>query len=220
MYNNISILHQMNPLNKIIMFLLFIIMLFNNNIYLLMILIILVIYMIIISKIPIKLFINIIINFKLLFIITISITIIFNYYLSLIILIKLLLSIIYLNIILNTTSKSSLLKGIENLLYPLSLLNINIYKISIYIISIIEQSNNIIKSQASRGLDYSTSNLIDKTKILLNIISLIKKKNKINDIMKVRLYNNMIKRSNYINNNFSIFDIKMIILHIGLLLVF
>ena len=220
MYNNISILHQMNPLNKIIMFLLFIIMLFNDNIYLLIILIILVIYMIIISKIPIKLFINIIINFKLLFIITISITIIFNYYLSLIILIKLLLSIIYLNIILNTTSKSSLLKGIENLLYPLSLLNINIYKISIYIISIIEQSNNIIKSQASRGLDYSTSNLIDKTKILLNIISLIKKKNKINDIMKVRLYNNMIKRSNYINNNFSIFDIKMIILHIGLLLVF
>lgn len=90
---------------------------------------------------------------------------------------------------------------------------------------IFEQAEKIIKSQASRGIDFRHANIKGKviaiTSMMVPMFVLASNRSEmVADVMEVRLYNNAMKRTNYRTNKWSKFDENMILLHFGLLLYF
>lgn len=231
-YNIKSAIHNMNPTSKIICTLVFLAStLLASTPQILGILALLMLFIIILSRIPIKLFINQVFSLRYLIIFLIAIYYFtgqpLNELISLIS--KLILIVMYTAILTLTTKPTEITTGLEEFLAPLTIIKIPIASMALmislalrFIPTILEQARRILKSLAARGIDYYNSGF--KTKIkAINILLIpmfilsFKRADQLADAMDVRLYNYDKKRTNYNAKNWGITDYVIIVLHIGVL---
>ena len=144
---------------------------------------------------------------------------------------KLVLFILYSQVMLYTTKSNDITYGLESLLSPLKTFNINVSSIALtislalrFIPTIFIESDKVIKSQISRGLNLNgkISQKCDKIiSIIFPIFDLsLKRGENISHILDMRLYKVNGKRSRYKNNSVSINDEISLIIHILLIFLF
>lgn len=229
-----SKIHKMNSISKIVCLLLFLVLLFIDDIILLGLLTILTLIMMILSKIPLKLYLKSISGLKILFIFLILIALIFHdsWYIMITSIVKIILGVLYTMILTYTTSKSEINYGLERVFSPLSILRIPVKQMSLsltlalrFVPTIFEQTEKIMKSQASRGIDFRHTNIkgkviaISSMMVPMFILS-SKRADVVADAMEVRLYNQDTKRTNYRFNKWHSIDDNMVLVHIALLVYF
>lgn len=226
-----SLVHKMNPLAKIICVLLFVIMsFFTFDLRFNALLLVLLMLMICNTKVPFDIFFKTILSIKwlLLFILIINLVVGSNLEVTIITMFRLIFVVLYTSILTLTTPPTEITYGLEKLFSPLKIIGIPVNKMALsislalrFIPTIIDQGNKIIKSQASRGIDYYNSNLKGK---ILSIKSLIipmfvlsiRKADDLADSMEVRLYNVNNKRINFRQNKWGFYDTFVVLLHLGL----
>lgn len=226
-----SLVHKMNPLAKIICVLLFVIMsFFTFDLRFNALLLVLLMLMMCNTKVPFDIFFKTILSIKwlLLFILIINLVVGSNLEVTIITMFRLIFVVLYTSILTLTTPPTEITYGLEKLFSPLKIIGIPVNKMALsislalrFIPTIIDQGNKIIKSQASRGIDYYNSNLKGK---ILSIKSLIipmfvlsiRKADDLADSMEVRLYNVNNKRINFRQNKWGFYDTFVVLLHLGL----
>lgn len=232
-YNTESIIHNINPLIKIICVLIFTFLcLLSNNLIFLILLLFLLILIIYVSNVPRNLYIN---NLKFILPMMVFIFIInlifSNFYMTIISIIKLVLFILYSQILLYTTKTNDITYGLENLLSPLKVFNINTSSIALtislalrFIPTIFIESDKVIKSQISRGLNLS-GNISQKCDKIISVIFPIfdlslKRGEDISNVLEMRLYKVDGKRTKYKNNSITTIDVLSLLIHVVLILIF
>ena len=232
-YNGNSIIHNINPLCKLICILIFtFLVLIANNILFLSILTILVLIYIVLSEVPVKLYIN---NFKYIIPFIIFILIInlltSTIYSSIISIMKLILFILYSSVNIYTTKSNDLTYGLEKLLSPLKIFGINTSSLSLtislairFIPTIFKEGYKVYKSQMSRGLRFE-GNLKEKVDKLMSLIipvfnTSLKKSDEISNVLDMRLYDSNKKRTKYRLMNFKIIDQNILLIHVFVLILF
>lgn len=226
-----SLVHKMNPLAKIICVLLFIIMSFLTfDIRFNVLLLVLLVLMLCNTKVPFKIYFKTISSIKwlLLFILIINLIVGSNLEVTIITMFRLIFVVLYTSILTLTTPPTEITYGLEKLFLPLKLIGIPVNKMALsislalrFIPTIIDQGNKIIKSQASRGIDYYNSNLKGKILAIKSLIIpmfvlSIKKADDLADSMEVRLYNVNSKRINFRQNRWHFYDTFLVLMHLGL----
>ena len=227
-YSVKSFIHSMNPLSKIICLFSFLFMTLINNSFLSGILLIglsvLIVYLSNVQKI---LYLRSLSKMKIFLIVIFIINIIFgiNLITNILIIIKLVLLINYLNILTLTTPPTEITYGLELFLRPLNKLHIPVNKVSLYISlvlrlipTIFDESTKILKTQASRGVDYYNSDIKGKIEAIktmfIPMFRLSLKKIKVlSDSMKVRLFSYDNRRTNYRINKWGIYDTVSVLIH-------
>jgi len=227
-----SALHKLSPVNKIICTFIFLITLFIiDKFYLYMLLASHVMILMIISNIPIKNFINGIKNLRLLIIFVFIFDYLFtnNILLASTSSLRIILIIVYTLLFTYTTKPDEITYGLEKVFSPLKYIKVPVKEVALsltlalqFIPIIFEQADKILKSQASRGIDFKYSNIKGKMLALSTIlvpmfILSFKRADNLADSMEVRLYNSSIKRSYYKLNNWSELDNTIFLLHIAIL---
>ena len=228
-----SKVHKMNPLAKIICILLFIVMIFfTYDIRFNVIISVLLILMLLNTKVPMKIYIKTILSIKwlLLFILIINLILRTNLQVTIITALRLVYIVLYTSILTLTTPPTEITYGLEKFFSPLRLIGIPVNKMALsislalrFIPTIIDQGNKIIKSQASRGIDYYNSNfrgkiLAIKSLIIPIFVLSIKRADDLADAMEVRLYNINNKRTNFRQNRWGVYDTFLVLMHLALFL--
>ncbi len=226
-----SQVHKMNPLAKIICILLFIVMIFfTYDIRFNVIISVLLILMLLNTKVPMKIYIKTILSIKwlLLFILIINLILRTNLQVTIITALRLVYIVLYTSILTLTTPPTEITYGLEKFFSPLRLIGIPVNKMALsislalrFIPTIIDQGNKIIKSQASRGIDYYNSNfrgkiLAIKSLIIPIFVLSIKRADDLADAMEVRLYNINNKRTNFRQNRWGVYDTFLVLMHLAL----
>lgn len=223
-----SALHRLNPVVKILNFIIAIVLLIvNNNLQINLFLLALVSVMCFLSFVPIRFYFNAFFSLRYIYIFIIILCYFLGYSLELtgVYLLKLIILVEYLFIIIYTTSPSELNYGLEKLLNVFNILGLNMARISIKITNfirfiplIITTENKILKSQSSRGIDSVYSDIFGRsyaiTKSYLNVLRLAFKKSK--DIRRneeVRLFNIKKHRTNYRTNKVGFYDMMFFLFH-------
>jgi energy-coupling factor transport system permease protein len=131
-----------------------------------------------------------------------------------------------------TTSSTEITYGLEKVFSPFKYMRIPVNKIALsislalrFIPTIFEQSEKILKSQASRGIDFYHSGIREKVIAVSSMlfpmfILSFKRADNLADAMEVRLYDCNSKRTNYRMNKWTSLDDMMIVLHVGILIFF
>lgn len=230
-FNTKSFMHSINPLCKLICLLIFLfITLISKNIPILIIISIFLSVLVLLSNIPIKKYINSLIFLIpfILFIFIINIIFKIDIIFSIISIIKLILFVVYSILIMYTTKPNDLTYGLEKLFTPLKVFNVPVNELALslslsirFIPIVFEQSDKILKSQISRGLDFS-GNLREKTNKLISVLFPIFKlsmlrSESIADSLDLRLYNSNRNRTKYKLYNITSCDNVIILMHIILL---
>ena len=226
-----SLVHKMNPLAKIICVLLFIIMSFLTfDIRFNAMLFVLLMLMVCNTKVPFDIYFKTLFSIKwlLFFILIINLIVGSNLSVTIITMFRLIFVVLYTSILTLTTPPTEITYGLEKLFLPLKLIGIPVNKMALsislalrFIPTIIDQGNKIIKSQASRGIDYYNSNLKGKILAIKSLIIpmfvlSIKKADDLADSMEVRLYNVNSKRINFRQNKWHFYDTFLVLMHLGL----
>lgn len=232
-YNTKSIIHDINPLFKIICVLIFtLLVLLSSNIIYLSILFVYLFIVIYISNVPIRLYLK---NLKymlpmIIFIFIINL-ILSNLNSTIILVLKLILFVLYSQIILYTTKSNDITYGLEELLSPLKKFKINSSVIALtislalkFIPNIFKESEKVLKSQVSRGLNFS-GNLSEKCDKLVSVIIPIftlslKRSVDISYVLDMRLYRVGQNKTKYKLRRITSKDEISLILHIILILIF
>lgn len=231
-----SKIHSMNSTAKIISILLFLIMTFIiNNIWLFIILLLFTMYLIKKTQVPVKLFINAIKNLRVLIIFLLIFNLlIFNFdiIITMIIILKIIIIIFITSILTFSTPPTEITYGLEKVFKPLKKIKVPVSSIALsltlalrFIPSIIEQAEKILKSQASRGIDFKNSRINGKIMALSSMlipmfILSFKRADDLADAMEVRLYNYSENRTNYRLNAWTRYDTKVVIIISIMLLLF
>ena len=242
MLNNIMIgkyypissrIHQMNPLSKIICTIFFIVVTFiSYNIIFNICLLAFILLITLMSRVPLKIYFRTLTSLKvlLLFIVVINLILKIDVTITLVTLIRLISIVLYTAVLTLTTPPTEITYGLELFFAPLRLIGIPVNKMALsislalrFIPTIIDQGNKILKSQASRGIDYYNSNLNGKfvalrALVLPMFILSFKRADELADSMEVRLYNINKKRTNYRLNKWGFFDTYMVLIHLLILI--
>ena len=231
-YNVDSIIHNLNPLNKIICIILFTIMMFiSNDILSLMLLLIFIAILVGMSNVDIIIYLK---NYKylipfILFIFLIDL-IFSNIETSIILILKILLFISYFTLLLYTTKLNDLIYGLERFLKPLKIFGVDVNALSLkislaikFIPTMFIEGEKVYKSSISRGLNFN-GNLKEKyTKIMSFIITTfnmsLKRNQTISNALDIKMYNSNNKRTKYKLDTFSFIDENILLFHIFMLLV-
>lgn len=223
-----SFIHLMNPLSKIICLFLSLLMTLISNSCLFWILIVAINVLIIyLSNVEIVTYLKSLSKIKIFLIFIFIINIIFgiNFITNILIIIKIILLINYLNILTLTTPPTEITYGLELFLKPLNKLHVPVNKVSLYISltlrfipTVFYEGAKLLKTQASRGLDYYNSDIkgkIEAIKIMIiPMFSLsLKKINVLSDSMKIRLFSYDDRRTNYRINKWGLFDTVSVLIH-------
>lgn len=212
-----SKIHLMNSKMKIISFLLILLSILLINDYIsLCISFMLLLFLMAYSKIDIKAYItNIIavwwiylIMFLILFFTTLNISLSFLWTLKIVLIITLLLVLTF------TTSLSEIAWGFECAFIKLKKINIPVSKISLriamdikFISTIFEESKEIRKSMAYRGIPYKKGGITSFKKMIIPVITLsYKSSRRMAKVMRLRFYGNSKRRTNYHENKVTTFD--------------
>ena len=228
-----TFIHHLNPVTKVISLLLFVLIIFiNNKLLLSFFLLCFSLYLFYTLKVTVYEYLISIKNIVYFLISLLVINIIFkvSLYNSLVMIIEIILLINYSSIFTLTTKPTDITYGLEYILSPLKTLNVPVSKIA-YSISfalrfipiIYEQTIKIMRSQASRGMDYYNSNIKGKveslkTMIIPMFILSIKRADVLSDALEVRNFN-FNSRVYYLNNKMKINDYLVIAGHILLLVI-
>lgn len=131
--------------------------------------------------------------------------------------IKIFLMILIVTILTSTTSSIQLTCALEDILNPLRFLRLPIAEWSTtialglrFIPSLLDESNRILKAQASRGLDFKNGNIKDKvfslTSLVVPLFSIaFKKASELANAMEARGYN-----PRYLRTRYRDYDIKLV----------
>lgn len=234
MYNNgNSVIHKLNPVFKIISFILMLIGIFFVDSYkdIIMLgsyLILSIVY----SEIKLKSYLKNIYSIRIIFILIFIIDLIFYRGINIIIYdwFKLIFIIEYISIITYCTPITEITYGIERILRPFNkIMPINNISLIIMLIikfipTISENYYNIIKVEKQRGININKMYIKEKYKYKLGVIkksiyiSLHETKKTI-DVMELRLYNYGKSRSNYRFNKWKKTDSLLLILNILILII-
>ncbi|MDD4734375.1 MAG: energy-coupling factor transporter transmembrane component T [Bacilli bacterium] len=241
MLNNVAIgryysinspVHSLNPIIKIIGTLLFIIsVFFANTLTSNLGLFFMVTFMAVLSKVPSSVYFKTLKSLRGLLIALFIINIIMGVGIkeTAIIAVRLIFIVIYTSMLTLTTSPTEITYGLEKVFSPLKIIKIPVNKMALslslairFIPTILDQADKILKSQASRGIDYNNSKIKGKfmalNAMLYPMFSLsIKRADDLADAMEVRLFSINSKRTNYRINKIKIFDILVLLLHIGII---
>ena len=229
-----STIHKLNPIMKLINFIITIlVLLLSNNLQINIFILVLTIIMMLLSYVPFKYYFNTFWSLRYIYLFLIfflySLGISFND--TVCYLIKLIVVIEYLNILAFTTSPSESVYGIERFLSMFNFLMLPVNKIAIKINSILRYfplllvvNYKTIKAQSSRGIDYYNSNIFGRGYVFMNLLSnslrLTKAKSKeINYASELKLYNDKRYRTNYETNRVGFNDIFFFMFHLALLYV-
>ena len=144
------------------------------------------------------------------------------YYLTLInvsyIIIRLILVLMMTNIFTATTKPMEMTSALEWLFAPLKLIRIPVHKFAMaislalrFIPTLAEETNRIMKSQASRGVDYKRGRFRDKIKAITSLIiplfiSSFMISGELADAMEARGYDPDAKRTRYRTSHFGVTD--------------
>lgn len=232
-YNTESLIHNINPVCKIICVLIFTFLtLFSSNIVFLLVLLLFLILIILLSNVRIDLYLN---NLKfilpmILFIFIINL-ILSNIYSTILSILKLILFILYSQILLYTTKPNDLTYGLELFLSPLKIFNIKVSSLALtislalrFIPTIFIESSKILKAQISRGLNFdgSLSEKCDKiVSVIFPIFNLsLKRSEYISYVLDMRLYRVEGERSKYKNSSITIMDECALCIHVLLIILY
>lgn len=232
-YNISSLIHNINPLCKIICILIITFLsLFSKNIMFLIILLLFLVLIMFMSNVPLDLYIN---NFKFLLPMVVFIFIInlifSNIYSTILSILKLILLILYSQVLLYTTKPNDLTYGLEKFLSPLKLFNISVSSLALtislslrFIPTIFTEADKILKAQISRGLNFN-GNLSEKCDKIISVIFPIfnvslKKSLDISYVLDMRLYRVDEKRSKYKSYDITFIDNIALAIHIFLILLY
>ena len=128
---------------------------------------------------------------------------------TLIIMLRIFIMIMITTMLTSTTKPVALTRGIEDLLWPLKFLFIPIHIIAMiisialrFIPTLLEESQRIMKAQASRGVDFKNGNHKSKVKSIITLIiplfvSAFAKAEDLGNAMTTRGYNPYEKRTKY-----------------------
>lgn len=243
MLNNIMIgkyypisskVHSMNPFAKICCLLIFIVSLFFcNDVRFVIILTMLAVLMMFNTHIPLSVYGKAIKSMWMLlvFVVGINFLLRISIEMNVIILLRIVLIVLYTSMLTLTTPPNEITDGLEKLMSPLKLIGLPINRTALaitlalrFIPTIIDQGNKILKSQASRGIDYYNSNLQGKfmalKAMLIPMFTLtVKRADALADSMEVRLYNVNKKRVNFRQNKWGFYDSFMLGIHVLMLIV-
>lgn len=232
-YSAKSFIHSMNSTAKIIcVFTFALALVMNNSLLLGLFLLGFNILLIKTTNIPINLYLSALNKMKFLLVFIFIINILFNVDIfdNILMIIKVLLLVNYSTVLTLTTSTSEITYGLERFLSPLNKVKVPVNKISLsislalrFIPTVFDEATKILKSQASRGVDYYKSNLKGKLEALKGLIIpmfnlSIKRADMLGDAMEVRLFSFDTERSNYRINKWKNKDILIVIMHLILLL--
>lgn len=227
-----SKIHFMHPLSKILCTILFITMLFLcYDVKLMLLLSFMAVLTFEMAHLPRNLYIKTVLSLRFLIVIIVVINLLVHSTLDLVIIniMQLILIVLYTTILTLTTPPTEITYGLELLFSPLKLIGVPVNKMALsislalrFIPSIIDQSNKILKSQASRGVDYYNSNLKGKllavkSMIMPMFILTIRKADNLAESMEMRLYSINRKRTNFRINKWGLFDTFMFLFHLGVL---
>ncbi len=132
--------------------------------------------------------------------------------------IKIFLMILIVTILTSTTSSIQLTNALEDILNPLRFLRLPVTEWSTtialglrFIPSLLDESNRIMKAQASRGLDFKNGNLKDKVTSLISLVVPLfsiafKKAGELANAMESRCYNPRNARTRYREYSIYAFD--------------
>ena len=241
MFNNLdytyndenSIIHRINPLIKFIgLFIYILVCLFKYDNILFILNLSLVFILILLSNISFLRYLKIV--WKLKYIIIIIYFMLYHYGMELIdiniIVFKLIFLILYIALIIYTTTKEDIGRGLARIINIFNLIGINIKKISSFITNIItfiiiyiDTMKEVINSGENKGIVYSHSNILNKIKLVFINLKRVYKdcKNKMRlrkSDMKYKLYNgNIISKYKY-RTKLAIFDYAYILMNIGLII--
>lgn len=228
-----SPLHKINPIIKFMCFLISLVILIGtNSLELHFFSFALILIMMLFSNVPIKFYISSIYSLRFLILILLFLfaSLSLSLELCLVLFIKIIIFIEYLNIIIYTTSSSELLYGIERFFNPFNILNFNLKKLSLFIVNTIKffpllltTEYKILKTQASRGIDYNHSDILGKiyavSNTFKNAFRLTKYKIKsINYVYNLRIFKVNKKRSNLRINYVGFYDFVFLSFHLILLI--
>ncbi len=231
-YNTKSIIHNLHPLVKIIMLILATLLSLIANVYINIVLLMIVIILLILSNIKLKHYFKAIYSLKIIILSLLIVNIIFSIDIEKIInaVLRLIIIVNLSSLLTYTTQTSNLTHGLEMFFSPLKLFKVPVNELALsvtlairFIPTLIEQSNKILKSQASRGIDYNNAKLKGKLVIINSMIFplinvSLKKANDLSDVMEVRLYDINAKRT-YNVNKINTIDLLVILITIMIFIV-
>jgi len=232
-YPGNSVIHNLNPLFKILSVLIMILSIFFIDSYIdIFMLASYLLLTISYSNIGIKVYLKNILSIKIFLVFILIIDLIFFRGINIIIydLFKIIFIVLYSSILTYTTAMTEINYGIYSLLKPLdSFIPVGDISMVItltlrYIPSITEESNRIIRAQKVRGMDFDSKNIKDKIRNINSVlvpmfILSIKKAETAADIMDIRLYNYGKSRTNYRLNKWIWVDTALLILNILILII-
>lgn len=223
-----SRVHLMNPVSKVICTILFIVMVFLcNDIRLMILLSFMSILLFELAHLPRKIYLRTLLNLKylLLFIILIYYLIGADIETVINMCLRLYIIVLYTTILTLTTTPNNLTEGLKTIMTPFRLIGLPVNKLALslslalrFIPTIIDQGNKIMKSQASRGIDYYASNikgklLAIKSMLIPMFILTIRRADNLAEAMEVRLYDINAKRTSLHKNDWTLFDTSFVFMH-------
>lgn len=223
-YATNSLLHRMNSIVKIICYIIFMIIIVTDDLLVNLILVDLLSLLIILSRVPLSIYLEPIIRLRYFWlgIIVICLLLGLPFVVSIVVVIKIILIIWYLLLITLTTSQSEITYSLEKILSPLKLIKIPVKKLSLgisfglrFIPVIFNQASSVVRKLKSRGLGESKFMYFQAFIPTLILTYLEFKKVKMS--MDLRMFDIGKRRTNYRFNCVGIFDIIIIVVHLGLL---
>lgn len=227
-----SIIHRLNPVVKIVNFVLMLIVLIvSKSLYTSLFLLGLIFVMSLLSYVPFRYYFNTFWFLRYIYILIAFICAYFDQSLQtcMIYIIKLVVLVEYINIIAYTTSPSESAYGIEKFLSNFNFLFLKLSKISFRINNILRYYPNLLtvrgkayKAAASRGIDYYNTDIINRSLIFMKLQFSVKRlhdyKNKMTHINNnLKLFSLKTYRTNYRTNKVSFNDIFFLIFHLLLI---
>lgn len=229
-----SKIHFMNPLSKLLCVMIFVLMtFFSTTIELNLFLMVLTILILSLTNISLKLYAKsakILIPFYLLILLVNAIFKI-SFLDTVVMMIRLTLVFFYITMLTLTTPPTEIIYGLEKILGFLKLFRINVSNLALsitmtirFLPNMIDESNRILKTQASRGIEFYSSNLQGKILALRSMIVpafilTVKKSEDLKRTMALRLYSTKKKRTNFRMNHWNWFDSYIVMMHLLILFV-
>lgn len=228
-----SFIHKMNPIAKLLCLFLFIIMIvLTNDIRFNILLSVLLLLVLLSTQVPMIIYGKAIWGMKwlLLFIFGINLLLGTTLQTTSIAILRVIYIVLYSTVLTLTTPPSEITYALEKIFTPLKLIKVPVNRMALsltlalrFIPTIVDTGNKILKSQASRGIDYYHSNIKGKILALKSLLIPVfvltfRKADALADSMEVRLYNINNKRTNFRQNKWGIYDTFLILIHVSLLI--
>ena len=226
-----SCIHRLNPVVKLICFIIIVVVLIlSNSVYVNGFTFILVFIMSLLSFVPFKYYFNTFWSLRYIYILIAFVCAYFgtDMQTSVIYMIKLISIVEYLNILAYTTSPSESIYGIEKFLSLFNIFYLPVTKLAIRINSILRYfplllavEYKALKAASSRGIDYAHSNIFTRYGVLFKTHANVKRLTKYRNeetkfASELRLYDIRQYRTNYRTNRVGFYDIFFLLLHLGL----